>query len=79
MNKLPLPRDCTFTHYSSLSNAAHYCHVQWVEPDDPVPWNAAVEWFGSLDDLDIPTLEQQGFLKLLEFIRVERAKDEPQS
>jgi hypothetical protein len=77
--KWPLPTNCTYSHFQAASQVAHFCHVQWIDPGDDVPWNVTVEWYGLLVDLNILMLERQGFLKLLEFIRTERAKDEPQS
>lgn len=71
---LPQPADCRYSHFSNPAGQAHYCHVQWTEPEDPTPWNAAVEWYGPLDDLNIDALEAQGFLKLVEFIRSERIR-----
>lgn len=76
IKKLPLPKECTYVHFSRGDiPSAHFCHVQWFEPGDDVPWNVTSEWYGALADLSIVGLENQGFLKLVEFVMLERAND----
>lgn len=79
MHKIPLPSECTFAHFANPVETAFFCHAQWIDPSDAAPWNVTVEWYGTMVDLNVMMLERQGFLKLLEFIRTERIKYEPQS
>ena len=57
---------------------SHYCHVQWNDPDDPdVPYNVTSEWFGPR--CSTHQLENQGYLKMLMFIRQQHGPDDDAS
>jgi hypothetical protein len=72
--KIPLPKDCVYTHAELDHGNSHYCHVQWTDPDDPVPYNVTSEWFGPR--FTRSQLEDQGYLKLLKFVHDERGADD---